>query len=261
MKPCHSKPSPAWIARTSPVLWLFVLNFGIACGQAPPPPARANGNQPAKPAPAATASPAPAANGKPAAPTAKNTPSPTPDKPAAKPPPGEAPPAPVDPDDEAAAENAEAAAVAKPVSADPVQIFGWREHITVQGIEGKLIAKMDTGALTSSIHAEEKELFERDGKKWVRFIVTDPTVPKPVRTRIEAPLVRIARIKEPAGESVAREVVRLSFQIGERKLRGEFTLNNRHNMLAPVLIGRNTIKDLGWVDPSRTHLADQKLFR
>lgn len=172
-------------------------------------------------------------------------------------------PPPVDPDDEAAAENAEAetAAVARPVSADPVQIYGWREFIRIQGVEEKLKAKLDTGALTSSIHAEEKELFERDGKKWVRFIVTDPSVKNPARTRIEAPLVRIARIKEPGGESTAREVVRLSFQIGERSLRGDFTLNNRSNMLAPVLIGRSTIKDLGWVDSSRTHLADQKIFR
>ena len=82
-----------------------------------------------------------------------------------------------------------------------------------------------------------------------------------IRTRIEAPLVRIAKIKEPGAESVAREVVRLSFQIGERKMRGEFTLNNRNNMLSPVLIGRNMIKDLGWVDPARIDLADQKIFR
>lgn len=168
-----------------------------------------------------------------------------------------------DPDDEAAVENAEAetAAVARPVTADPIQVYGWREFIRINGVEEKLKAKLDTGALTSSIHAEEKELFERDGKKWVRFIVTDPGLKKPVRTRIEAPLVRIAKIKEPGGESVTREVVRLSFQIGERKMRGEFTLNNRANMLSPVLIGRNMIKDLGWVDPARTHLADQKVFR
>jgi len=176
-----------------------------------------------------------------------------------EPPPADAP----DADDEAAAENAEAetAAVAKPVSADPIQIYGWREDILIQGVQEKLKAKLDTGALTSSIHAEEKELFERDGKKWVRFIVTDPSMKKPVRTRIEAPLVRIAKIKEPAGESEPREVVRLSFQIGERKMRGEFTLNNRKNMLSPVLIGRNMIKELGWVDPARIHLADQKIFR
>lgn len=173
------------------------------------------------------------------------------------------PTAPVDPDDEAAAEKADAevAAVAKPVSADPVQIYGWREHIFIKDVVEKIQAKLDTGALTSSIHAEEKELFERDGKKWVRFIVTDPSVKKPARTRIEAPLVRMARIKEPGAESVAREVVKLSFTIGERKMRGEFTLNNRSNMLAPVLIGRSLIKDLGWVDASRTYLAEEKVFR
>lgn len=170
---------------------------------------------------------------------------------------------PVDLDDEAAAENDDAltAAVAKPVSAEPIQIYGWREDLLIKGITGKLVAKLDTGALTSSIHAEEKELFERDGKKWVRFIVTDPSLKKPTRSRIEAPLVRIAKIKEPGGESIAREVVRLSFTIGDRKMSGEFTLNNRSNMLAPVLVGRTVIKDLGWVDPGRTHLADQKILR
>jgi len=165
-------------------------------------------------------------------------------------------------EDEAAQEDAEsAAAVAIPVNPEPVRIYGWREDILVDGVEEKLLAKLDTGALTSSIHAEETEMFERDGKKWVRFIVSDPRAEKPVRTRIEAPLVRVARIKQPNAESRVREVVRLSYQIGERKLRGEFTLNNRNNMLAPVLIGRNCLKDLGWVDPARTHLAEKKVFR
>lgn len=172
----------------------------------------------------------------------------------------DAPPA-EDAQDDATAEDAEAAAVALPVNPEPVRVYGWREDVLIQGLKEKLRAKLDTGALTSSIHAEEKELFERDGKKWVRFIVTDPRSKNAVRTRIEAPLVRIARIKEPNAESITREVVRLSFQIGERKLRGEFTLNNRNNMLAPVLIGRSTLKDLGWVDSSRTHLADQKILR
>ena len=173
------------------------------------------------------------------------------------------PAAKVDPDDEVAAENLDAqkAAVAKPVTTDLVQVFGWREHIFIKGVAEKIQAKLDTGALTSSIHAEEKELFERDGKKWVRFIVTDPSMEKPVRTRIEAALVRIAHIKEPGGQSTPREVVRLGFTIGDRKFGGEFTLNNRSNMLAPVLIGRNMIKLLGWVDPSRTYLADQKILR
>lgn len=223
-----------------------------------------------RPAPTETVPPAPAKETKPPVkeakpPVVKQAKPDAPDAaPGPKAPEGPTDPAvPADPDDEVAAENQDAqnAAVAKPVSADLVQIYGWREHIFIKDVVEKTQAKLDTGALTSSIHAEEKELFERDGKKWVRFIVTDPSMKKPVRTRIEAPLVRIARVKEPGGESVAREVVKLSFTIGTRKMRGEFTLNNRSNMLAPVLIGRNMIKDLGWVDPGRTYLADQKIFR
>ena len=154
-----------------------------------------------------------------------------------------------------------ATAIAKPVSAEPVQVYGWREKVMIQGVPGQLMAKLDTGALTSSLHAENKELFERDGKKWVRFVVTDPTVKGGPKTRIEAPLVRVALIKEPGGESVAREVVKLGFKIGDRTIKTDFTLNNRSNMLAPVLLGRSLIKDLGMVDVRRAYIADQKIFR
>ncbi|QTN30868.1 ATP-dependent zinc protease [Akkermansiaceae bacterium] len=167
----------------------------------------------------------------------------------------------IDPDDEAALEEEEAAAVARPVPAEPVQVYGWREKVTIDGMEKSIYAKLDTGAYTSSIHAEEMELFERDGKKWVRFIVTEPRKKDSPRVRIEAPLVRIARIKNPGGESESREVVKLAFKIGEKKLRGDFTLNNRSNMLSAVLIGRTTIKELGWIDPSRTNLADDEIMR
>ena len=140
-------------------------------------------------------------------------------------------------------------------------LHGWREKILIDGMEKAVFAKLDTGAYTSSIHAEEKELFERDGKKWVRFIVTEPRKKNSPRVRIEAPLTRIARIKNPGEKSETREVVRLAFKIGEKKLRGDFTLNNRSNMLSAILIGRTTIKELGWIDPSRTNLADDKVMR
>lgn len=164
-------------------------------------------------------------------------------------------------DDDAEEKEAQGPAVARPVSPDPIQVYGWREKIHIDGMEKSITAKLDTGAYTSSIHAEEKELFERDGKKWLRFIVTEPRKKNSPRVRLEAPLVRIARIKNPGGESEIREVVRLTFKLGDRKLRGEFTLNNRSNMLSAVLIGRTTIKELGWIDPSRTNLADDKIMR
>lgn len=167
-------------------------------------------------------------------------------------------------DDEAAAEKKEAddtIKVARPVTSDPVQVYGWREKVRVEEMQDELVAKLDSGALTSSIHAENQQIFEKDGKKWVKFVVTDPREDGAKRYEMEAPLVRTVLIKEPGEDSERRSVVRLGFHIGERKIKAEFSLNNRHNMICPVLIGRSTIRVLGWIDPSRTYLADDKIIR
>lgn len=158
-------------------------------------------------------------------------------------------------------ESEETVKVARPVTSDPVQVYGWIEKVQMSGMNETLVAKLDTGAQTSSIHAENQQLFERDGKKWVKFVVTDTRDEGAKRYEMEAPLSRIVSIKEPGGEPDERNVVRLSFKIGERNIKSEFTLNNRSNMLCPVLIGRTTIKTLGWIDPSRTYLADDKIMR
>ena len=167
-------------------------------------------------------------------------------------------------DDDEAAEKIEAddtAKVARPVSSDPVQVYGWREKIKLAELPEQFTAKLDTGAFTSSLHAENEQIFERDGKKWVKFVCTDPREAGAKRYDMEAPLVRTVHIKEPGEQSERRNVVRLSFTIGDRKMKADFSLNDRRNMLCPVLIGRSTIAVLGWVDPSRTFMADDKIMR
>ncbi|MBU6328140.1 MAG: ATP-dependent zinc protease, partial [Verrucomicrobia bacterium] len=158
-------------------------------------------------------------------------------------------------------EAEETAKKGRSVSSDPVQIFGWLEKVKIADVADEMAAKLDTGALTSSLHAEEEKLFERNGQKWVRFVITEPGVVGGKRHVMEALLVRTAEIKEPGGLTERRCVVRLNFLIGERSVRAEFTLNDRKNMLCPVLLGRSALSILGWVDPSRTYLADDKIFR
>lgn len=168
--------------------------------------------------------------------------------------PKKAPPAKVD-------DKKPAPAAALPVPSDPRQVFGWKENILIKGLKHNLEAKLDTGARTSSMHAESEKIFERDGKKWVRFKTSTMLESGSKSYELEAPLVRTTLIKEPNGESIRRNVVLLTFTIGDRQLRSEFTLNNRSNMICPVLIGRTAIKSLGWIDADRIKLADQKIFR
>ena len=166
------------------------------------------------------------------------------------------------PEDEKSEDEKETAPpVALPVSSDPKQIYGWKEDVLIKGLKHPLLAKLDTGARTSSMHAESQTIFERNGDKWVRFKTSAETTTGMKSFQLEAPLTKTTLIKVPNGESVRRNVVRLTFTVGERQLRSEFTLNNRSNMICPVLIGRTAIKPLGWIDADRTHLAEKKILR
>ena len=58
----------------------------------------------------------------------------------------------------------------------PLLIIGWQERISLP--ELGLIdfaVKVDTGAKTTALHAEEIETFQKQGEKWVRF--RSPDIP------------------------------------------------------------------------------------
>lgn len=150
---------------------------------------------------------------------------------------------------------------ALPVPSDPVQIYGWQEKVSLVGVDHVFVGKLDTGARTSSIHAIKQTEFQRNGETWVRFMTSDTNVSEPKLHQIEAPLIDHVAVKEPNGKPHRRRVVRMAFRIGKRTVRANFTLNNRSNMVCPMLIGRKTIAVLGWVDPTRKYLAGKELMR
>ena len=53
--------------------------------------------------------------------------------------------------------------------ADDDQVFGWVEKATLQPWDIEVKAKLDSGALTSSLDARDIEMFEQDDEEWVRF--------------------------------------------------------------------------------------------
>ena len=48
-------------------------------------------------------------------------------------------------------------------------IMGWLESIFIRPWNLRLTAKLDTGAKTSSLHADKIEHFSKNGEDWVRF--------------------------------------------------------------------------------------------
>jgi hypothetical protein len=137
-------------------------------------------------------------------------------------------------------------------------ILGWIERAVLipWGVEVK--AKLDSGAKTSSLHAEGIERFERDGKEWVRFVIAVEAKGKEMeRLHVERPLVRNVRVKRHHGNSKSRPVVSLKFCLNGKSYETQFSLIDRSRLNYPVLFGRHFLKDVALIDPGKTFLANK----
>lgn len=151
----------------------------------------------------------------------------------------------------AADDDGEVIAVLDHIDATPMpdkMVVGRNEWLWVDLLSRNLKARIDTGALSSSLNAIDIQPFERDGQNWVRFRVPDEEHPEG-GDLYEAPLVRNVRIRQASADELDRRpVVRLRVRMGEHVDDAEFNLSNRENMLYPVLLGRNFLRDIMMVD-------------
>ncbi|MEM1111545.1 MAG: ATP-dependent zinc protease [Pseudomonadota bacterium] len=114
-------------------------------------------------------------------------------------------------------------------------------------------ARIDTGATTSSIGAQDISLFERDGEPWARFLVRSRDTDESVS--LEAPLTRRVSIKTHSGAADDRLAVNLPLTVGPLRQVVEVTLTNRDQFDYPVLVGRNFLEGRVVVDVSREYIA------
>ena len=137
-------------------------------------------------------------------------------------------------------------------------IYGMYERIVIPEIgKYEIKAKMDTGALTTSIGASDIKIFKKDGVDWVSFKPQLPDI-EGVKT-LERPLARLSRIKgsdTTAGESNVRPVVMLDICLDGRIKSVEVNLANRSNFNYSVLIGRKALVGFdAIIDPSVKYRA------
>lgn len=134
-------------------------------------------------------------------------------------------------------------------------VFGWLEWAVLPDLGIPAIrAKVDTGAKTSALHADEVEEFERDGRRWVRF-VTRPVTRRPsITVPCEAPLADQRSVISSNGHSEERYVIETMLKIGKRSWLAEFTLTNRDTMRFRMLLGRAAMQGHALVDPGESFL-------
>jgi len=119
---------------------------------------------------------------------------------------------------------------------------GWLERVLVCPGGHALVAKLDTGAKTSSIHAPEFTLEERDGRTWVRFSAPDRDG-KPYA--FERELVRMVKIKERDGSLKERPVIRLGIVLADTYHETEVNLEDRSPLNYRLLLGRIYLQQAG----------------
>lgn len=133
------------------------------------------------------------------------------------------------------------------------QVFGYLEKVMVSKAGVILEAKLDTGADTSSLHAENIKRFRRAGERFVRFQVRDE---EGELITLERHLARIARIRRHDGDYQRRPVVEMSVCIGAVKRRVEINLIDRSGLDFPFLLGRSAMEGAMVVDPERTFTVE-----
>jgi hypothetical protein len=135
-------------------------------------------------------------------------------------------------------------------TADGKMILGETEWIYIEEANGNFMTRVDTGATTSSISAEDIEVFEREGHRWVKFTIP---VDGGDKVHVEAPFVKYIRIRQANGLE-DRPIVQMTVRMGSVTEKADFSLTDRSKMDFPVLLGREFIKDIAVVDVARENV-------
>lgn len=133
-------------------------------------------------------------------------------------------------------------------------VIGRVEWISVINPEARFMARVDTGAQTCSIHAENIVEKEIEGKKYVEFSTEDDTG---VRHTFLKEIVKRTIVKSTSGSSERRYVIRLDFDFGGEKISANVNLNNRRTLRHNFLIGRNLLLGHYIVDVSQSRLLGE----
>jgi hypothetical protein len=134
-------------------------------------------------------------------------------------------------------------------------LLGWREWAALPELGvGAIRMKVDTGARSSSLHVREQDLFEREGRAMVRFVL-EHGIDDALQGSLEAEVLDRRDVTDSGGHRETRVFVRTLLALpGGRSWPIEINLTERRNMAFPMLLGRSALRRRCLVDPARSFL-------
>ena len=139
-------------------------------------------------------------------------------------------------------------------------LVGWREWVVFPDFaNARVKAKVDTGARTSAIHAEEIKLVNMGGAERVSFVLHPDQGSRDVVVSCEAPLIERRAITDSGGHEEERFVVGVRLQLGQHDWPIELSLTDRDSMGFRMLLGRSALKKRFLVQPWRSYREGRPL--
>lgn len=115
-------------------------------------------------------------------------------------------------------------------------------------------ARVDSGAKTSSIQANNIKLIHKNGEEWVRFEVNPIQDNRSISIVCKAKVHQRRLVKSSTGISEERFVIKTHVTLGEETIEIELTLANRDGMEFRMLLGRQALINRYIVNPSEGYL-------
>ncbi|CZF86151.1 ATP-dependent zinc protease family protein [Grimontia marina] len=135
-------------------------------------------------------------------------------------------------------------------------LVGWREWVALPDLGISAIkAKVDTGARTSCLHTFGINEYEKDGEKWVKFMIHPIQDDSVTEKECHAKVKDMRTVRDSGGHETLRYVIETTMVIGELSYPIEMTLTARDNMVFRMLLGRTAMENRLMVDPVKSFLV------
>lgn len=144
----------------------------------------------------------------------------------------------------------------------PRIVVGWREWLKLPELDIPLIkAKVDTGARTSALHAEQIRYVRRGGRRFVRFVVHPRQRSRTPEIETVAPLHDERVVRSSNGVQQLRPVIVTEVDVGGVRWPIELTLTSRDVMGFRMLLGRQALRGHAVVDPGISYVTRKVVVR
>ena len=145
--------------------------------------------------------------------------------------------------------------------APTLQTIGRRERLGLPDLGiSRIVAKVDTGAHSSALHAFSITEFRKGGARWVRFGVYPRRQSAGSQRWCEAPVVDTRTVRSSGGHESHRYFIATTIALNEISFEAMLSLADRHSMGYRMLLGRSAIAGRFLVDVSRSFVLSSKHY-